>query len=351
MLDSLEQVKKNLLIAGDETKYAGAMQQEFENRSRTTANALILMSNRIKEVGINVGSVLLPPLNSLLDIGGPIISTIAEFAQKNKTLTTVVVGVTAGLIGLKIAAIGVAYAGTYMSGGIMMASRVLGIFIPGMAAATTASGVLSLAVKGIGMAMKLAFGPVGVIVGLATLAFGLLWEKCEWFREGFTGLWEGLKSVPGLLAEAFSGAIDEMSESIKEFFSSIPVIGSAFSGLKKFFGSEGEKIEMKPVAGEAAVEAKGTDAGVVPVVGKPATQSSTVSQSPAASQSAAAVTSQTISKGTAPGVSAQFNITINGAPDVQFAQGVINALQRRKSDFEGLISSIVHDQMRVTYGG
>lgn len=37
LLDSLDLVKRNLVIASDETLYAGAMQKEFENRSRTTA--------------------------------------------------------------------------------------------------------------------------------------------------------------------------------------------------------------------------------------------------------------------------------------------------------------------------
>lgn len=39
LLDSLDLVKRNLVIASDETLYAGAMQKEFENRSRTTADA------------------------------------------------------------------------------------------------------------------------------------------------------------------------------------------------------------------------------------------------------------------------------------------------------------------------
>lgn len=34
LLDSLDLVKRNLVIASDETLYAGAMQKEFENRSR-----------------------------------------------------------------------------------------------------------------------------------------------------------------------------------------------------------------------------------------------------------------------------------------------------------------------------
>ena len=133
LLDSLDEVKKNLVIAADETKYAGAMQKEFAARSKTTANNLILMGNRIREAGINIGSVLLPPLNSLLNLIGPIISGIASFAQQHQGLTTVVVGAVAGLIGFRVAAIGVAYAGTFMGGGLLNIAKILGIFIPSLA--------------------------------------------------------------------------------------------------------------------------------------------------------------------------------------------------------------------------
>ena len=49
-------------------------------------------------------------------------------------------------------------------------------------------------------------------------------------------------------------------------------------------------------------------------------------------------------------VSASFSFNINGVPDAEFGKRVIAALGGRKSDFERLVSEIVHDQMRVAYG-
>ena len=356
LMDSLDEVKKNLVIAADETKYAGAMQQEFANRSKTTANNVVLLSNRIKEAGINIGSVLLPPLNSLFGLLGPQISGIADLAQQHQGLTTVVVGAAAGLIGFRMAAIGVAYAGSFMGGGLLNIAKILGIFVPSLASATTASQVLAIGVRGIGTALRFAFGPVGLLVSAAAIGFGYLWEKCDWFREGFLTMWEGLKSVPGQLAEAFSGALGELGESIGKFFEKIPgfsqvrdFFSDAFSGLKSFVGlsdDEKAKMEVKPVVNQAASS-------------QAAASSTSASPSPAANAGAPAAIPASASASSAPalpalsgggGTAVSMSFTLNGMSDSGFAKRVVAALESNRGAFERMISDIVHDQERLAYG-
>lgn len=48
---------------------------------------------------------------------------------------------------------------------------------------------------------------VGAIVGLIAI-FVLLWNKCEWFRNFWKGLWEGIKNVISVVANAIKVAID-----------------------------------------------------------------------------------------------------------------------------------------------
>jgi TP901 family phage tail tape measure protein len=79
------------------------MQKEFEARAATTANTMQLTKNRIAEVGISIGSILLPGLNKALEIINPLIGKIADFANENKTLVGVIGGVVFGLAALKIA--------------------------------------------------------------------------------------------------------------------------------------------------------------------------------------------------------------------------------------------------------
>ncbi|MDR2819313.1 MAG: phage tail tape measure protein [Desulfovibrio sp.] len=352
LVSGLDTYKQAINLSEDTAGKAESMRKEYAARAKTTANAIELLKNSVARLGINLGSILLPPLNSLLNIVSPLVNGLSAFAQKHEVLTKLVVGVATGLVTVKVAMLAGGYAATYLSGGIMGVSKLLGIFVPSVAAATSVSQVLSLALKGVGAAMKFAFGPWGLIIGVATLAFGYLWEKFEWFREGFTSLWEGLASVPGLLAEAFSGAIDEMTESIKEFFSGIPILGDAFRGLGKFFFGEDKKADA---AKSAAVEPVTDKAGLVPKAGKSgeAPQGGQAMPSQAAPESAASAGApKAASTGGVPasGVQASFSFSINGAPDEEFARGVINALKRRRSDFESLVSSVVHDQMRVAYG-
>lgn len=357
LLSSLDEVKKNLVIAADETKYAGAMQQEFANRSKTTANNLILMGNRVKEVGINIGSVLLPPLNSLLDLIGPLVSGVADFAQQHQGLTTVVIGAAAGLIGFRLAAIGVAYAGSFMGGGILNIAKILGIFVPSLASATTASQVLAVGVRGIGMALRFAFGPVGLLISAAALGFGYLWEKCDWFREGFLAMWESLKSVPGQLAEAFSGAMGELGESIGQFFSNIPGFSQvrdffkdSFSGLKNFIGlgdEEKAKVEAKPVVNQAASSQAAGSSSTAPAT--PAATAGVPGAIPASAPAASAAALPAMGGGGGTAVSMSF--TLNGMSDSGFSKRVVAALEANRGAFERIISDIVHDQERLAYGG
>lgn len=66
LVESLNEYKKAVNMINDESKFAGSMQREFANRANTTANNLQLLKNSLAEVGMNLGSVLLPPLNAIV---------------------------------------------------------------------------------------------------------------------------------------------------------------------------------------------------------------------------------------------------------------------------------------------
>jgi TP901 family phage tail tape measure protein len=363
VVNNLGEYENALKNATDRAANLGSMEKEYAARAETTANNLLILKNNLVRLAINVTSVLLPPLNSLLNLISPLISGIASFAQRNQTLTQLLVGVAVGLVAVKAAAIGGAYAATFMGGGLLHITKFLGFFIPSLASATTVGKVFSVTMRGIGKAMRFAFGPWGLLISAVTLGFGYLWETSETFREVFTGLWESLASVPAMLGEAFSLFFEETGEKIKEFFSSIPFLSEAVSGLKKFFGGKKEDIEVKPAG--AAPTSAGAAAGVEARAGKEAAASGGAGSGKDKSAAPAAATSGSspsrasapagtpeAAKASTPGASAPFTFQfiMNGVPDRPFADGVINALERRKSELERIVSSVVHDQMRVAYG-
>ncbi|MCK6442273.1 phage tail tape measure protein [Elstera cyanobacteriorum] len=126
VFSGLDKLKQHLGTAGDQSKYAGSMQREYNTRMETTAAQLQLAANRFTEVAIAVGTALLPGINALLGIVGPAASGIADLAQQFPTVTKYVGGAVAALIALKVAMIGLGYAGTFVKGGLLSVAGAFG---------------------------------------------------------------------------------------------------------------------------------------------------------------------------------------------------------------------------------
>lgn len=261
--------QKTLDLLGDSKKH-NSMQREFANRSNTTKNSLQLLSNQITEIGMNIGTTLLPPLNFLVNnVMRPMSGMIADLAERFPLLTSVVFGATFALIGIKIAAIGLGYAWTFVLGGanalvvgfrglqsaLALASLRMGAF--NISAAITAVRLKTLAFGGmvkafaaslIGLASRaipiviggmraltvaIMTNPIGLIVGGIALAGGLLitnWDKVKAF---FSGIWDSVKPVWEAFADWIGGFWKIISAPIR-------AIGKVWDAI---FGSNEPSVE------------------------------------------------------------------------------------------------------------
>lgn len=355
LLDSLDLVEKNLIISTDETKYAGAVQQEFENRSKTTANALILAGNKAREMGIAIGSVVLPAIVQTLDVVGPYITGLATLASQHKTVTTVVVGAVAGFVAMRTIGFGVmwVYHGVAsVVGGVRAALLAL----TAVNARSTAAMVLHKAAAiGMGIASKAAAAgqwilnaamsanPVGIVVKAVALLVGsmiTLYNTCEPVRLIFD-------KVFSFIGEKFAWATEKLAAlwgGIKSMGSWIG-LGDDEEGTEEKAGDAGkEKAGLTPAVAQST--AVPPDAGVA---GKAAPANATPAMTQPAQPSGAGM-GQPSAMPASTSVSANFTFNLPPMPDADFAQRVIQGLSSRKSDVERLISGIVHDQMRVAYG-
>lgn len=125
MLRNLDNLKKAFLLTGEESrlfgdeqermrilevknreelaaksKFAGSMEAEYKARSATTANNLQLLTAKFNRIGVTVGSVLLPPLNTFADGIGWVADGIADFAESFPTVTKYAAVAGMSLIGL-----------------------------------------------------------------------------------------------------------------------------------------------------------------------------------------------------------------------------------------------------------
>lgn len=200
------------LLANTE-KYKSSLQEEFKNRADTTANKLRLLRNAIAEVGMNLGSVMLPTLKSIAEFLQEKTRYIAEFAEKYPTLTTAIMGTVAALISLKIVAVGLGYGFTLLGSTIFsLKANLLGVF------SFLSATVFPAVVTGL-RAITLA-NPIGLLVaGLVTGAALVIanWQKVKDF---FSSLWKSLIEPIGKafswIGESVFGKVLENSP-LKEF--------------------------------------------------------------------------------------------------------------------------------------
>ncbi|WP_265023733.1 phage tail tape measure protein [Wolbachia endosymbiont (group A) of Epistrophe grossularia] len=191
------------LLANTE-KYKSSLQEEFKNRADTTANKLRLLRNAIAEVGMNLGSVMLPTLKSIAEFLQEKTRYIAEFAEKYPTLTTAIMGTVAALISLKIVAVGLGYGFTLLGSTIFsLKANLLGVF--SFLSATVFPAVIT-GLRAITLAVM--SNPIGLLItGLITGAALVItnWQKV---KEFFASFW---KSIIKPIGEAFSWVGDTVS--------------------------------------------------------------------------------------------------------------------------------------------
>lgn len=62
LLQNMGNLSMAFELVGDKAAYAGSMQNEFNVRAKTTENALILLRNKLTNLGISIGNVFLPSI-------------------------------------------------------------------------------------------------------------------------------------------------------------------------------------------------------------------------------------------------------------------------------------------------
>ena len=121
---SVDQYKKALTLLGQEKKH-NSMQREFENRANTTANKLQLLTNDVIEVGISIGNTLLPALNAVIKPVRVFAQGLSNFTISAPLISKVIFGTAFALIGLKIAALGLSFAWSFIIGGAVLVKAAL----------------------------------------------------------------------------------------------------------------------------------------------------------------------------------------------------------------------------------
>lgn len=212
MYNNVDKLKSNLKDMGDTTKYGTSMWDEYASRAATTANNIQLAKNQMAALGITIGNVLLPGVNSMIGSFNTVMSKVQAWAQANPalagTLTKIAVGAIAIVGGLSALSIGL----ITIFGPMMMVGR--------------AFGAVALAAKG--MSMALLTNPITWIVLAIAGAALLIYKNWAPISAFFSGIWSTIKT-------AFNGGIKGISALIINW-SPIGLFYSAFAKVLSWFG-------------------------------------------------------------------------------------------------------------------
>lgn len=221
-------------------KYLGSMQREFANRSATTANQIQIFKNGISELGIRLGSIVLPAVNDFLSKCIKLTSMISDWAEKHPVLTKGIVGTAASLLAFKVGMFGamvianrshaaylalksgllslkatVVLTKTVMQGGLGLSaiSGTLGTVMRGFAAARTV-------IAGFGLSSLAALWPVVLAVAAVAAVAFVIYKYWKPLKAFFAGFWEGLtKGLEPLtpLFDAFVGTLSGIWTAVQPY--------------------------------------------------------------------------------------------------------------------------------------
>ena len=81
LLKNMGNLSQAFELVADKSKYAGSMQAEFDTRSKTTQNALQLLSNKLTNLAIAVGNVFLPVVTAGANALGAVADALRWVAE------------------------------------------------------------------------------------------------------------------------------------------------------------------------------------------------------------------------------------------------------------------------------
>ncbi|WP_449221143.1 phage tail tape measure protein [Tistrella mobilis] len=222
----------------------GIVDKAYEGFVKSSAGQMKILGNNVTNAAAAFGTLLLPGINAVIT---PLVSVVqvgASLAENFPILTTAVIGVATGLVGLKLASIGLGYAWTFVSGGALVVKKaILGVQVAyalatgrtvAFSAATQlatarmammgAGGAIRSAIAGVtafgatlwGVAVRafpavitglralgVAFmtNPIGLVIGGIALAAGLIISNWETVGPFFERLWGDITGALGVAWE------------------------------------------------------------------------------------------------------------------------------------------------------
>lgn len=159
-----------------------ALTTESEKRYQTTEAKIQQLKNTLQELCVKLGEILLPIIQKICDGLSGFVNWLTNLSPTTKKVVLVILTLVAVIAPLLITV------GKLISG--------IGSIITIIPKLVSMFGMIKTAASGL-FSVLLANPIVLIIAAIVALIaiFVTLWNKCEWFRNFWIGLWENIKSI------------------------------------------------------------------------------------------------------------------------------------------------------------
>lgn len=312
LLTRIDTLRDAFRIANSDV--AGSVDQEYANRMKTTATSLAKVTQSARNLGITVGTALLPVVGAVAEGGASVLDVIRDLARRFPRLTGVVMGAGAGIATLAVGGVALGLVLNVLRtaangfGGMLLRmnaaqltaaggartltfwqrasslaslswrdvltgvggklSALTGLLrgarlstvaftaVQGICAAGTA--VLSGGLRLVGVALRFAMGPMGLVFTAVTVAAGLIIDNWSTVGPFFRSLWSGIVGVFQWAWGIIKRIMDSVAEAatwVGKKIDEMPVLGSAKRGIGKaidWFSGDDDKEQAAANAKAAA---------------------------------------------------------------------------------------------------
>lgn len=313
LMTELKTLRQAVSIANSDV--SGSVDQEYANRMKTTATSLAKITQSARNLGVTVGTALLPVVGAVAEKGASVLNVVRDLARRFPRLTGVVMGAGAGIATLAVGGVALGLVLNVLRtaangfGGMLLRmnaaqltaaggartltfwqrasslaslswrdvltgvggklSALTGLLrgarlstvaftaVQGICAAGTA--VLSGGLRLVGVALRFAMGPMGLVFTAVTVAAGLIIDNWSTVGPFFRSLWNGIVGVFQWAWGIIKRIMDSVAEAatwIGKKIDEMPVLGSAKRGISKaidWFSGDDEK-EQPAANAKAATE-------------------------------------------------------------------------------------------------
>lgn len=268
LLSKLYLLEDNFNKVSDAAKYGGSVDAEYAARCETTANQMYLFKNSMTAVAIEIGSALLPAINSILRSIVPVVVAFANWAKEHQVLIQTIVALAASFAGVLLAARSI----LAIRAGFNMLKETANLFFTVnkngetvLRGSATASKLFHAGLNGLGaafraaatgaraLALALMANPIIAIVAViiaVVAAIIYFWNTNEQFRAAviaiwnnivsfgmslfsalaafFTGVWNGLVAIA---TAVWSGIMTVATMAVSVIMDIISAFGAFFTGV------------------------------------------------------------------------------------------------------------------------